>query len=49
MTKTKPQKFSKETLEGLQELGEVLLKIVKRLVSEGKAKIVEGKIVILKK
>jgi hypothetical protein len=48
MTKTKPQKFSEETIQSLKELGEILLRIRKRLVSEGKAKIENGKIVIIK-
>jgi hypothetical protein len=45
---TKSQKFSKETIEGLKQLGEILLRIRKRLLSEGKAKIENGKIVIIK-
>jgi len=48
MTKTKSQPLSEETLESLEELGAVLMKIVRRLVSEGKAKIENGKVVIIK-
>lgn len=48
MTKTKPQKFSEETIQSLKQLGEILLRIRKRLVSEGKVKIENGKIVIIK-
>ena len=48
MIKTKPEKLSEETLESLKELGAVLMKIVRRLVSEGKAKIENGKVVIIK-
>ncbi len=49
MTKTKLQKFSEETMQSLAELGEVLLRIRKRLLAEGKIKIENGKIVIIKK
>lgn len=47
MTKTAPA-LSEETIESLKELGAVLMKIVKRLVLEDKAKIENGKVVIIK-
>lgn len=39
--------MSEETIKSLEQLGEVLYVIAKRLVSEGKAKIVDGKIIFL--
>ena len=39
--------FSEEDLRNIQELGFVLRKIIDRLVSEGKAKIVNGKVIFL--
>lgn len=48
MQKTKPQPLSEETIESLQRLGGILMKVVERLVREGKAKIKNGKIMILK-
>lgn len=42
MTKNGP--LSKETLESLERLGEILMKITRRLVSEGKAEIKDGKV-----
>ncbi len=45
MTKTKPAKLSEETIESVIRLGEVLRSILARLVDEGKAKIVDGKII----
>ncbi len=41
------EKMSEETIKSLEQLGEVLYSIAQRLVSEGKAKIVDGKIVFL--
>ncbi len=46
--KTKPTKLPEETLASLDRLGEVLRGILARLIDEGKARIVDGKIVILK-
>ena len=48
MQKTKPQPLSEEMIESLQGLGGTLMKVVERLVREGKARIENGKIVILK-
>lgn len=48
MKKPKTQPLSDETIESLQRLGGILMKIVARLVREGKAKIENGKVVILK-
>ncbi len=39
--------FSKETIDSLTELGSILLRIQVRLINEGKAKIVNGKIVFM--
>lgn len=41
--------MSDETVKSLEQLGEVLYSIVRRLVREGKAKIVDGKVVFLDK
>lgn len=43
----KKQHFSEETMQGLIELGEILRRIRNRLVSEGKAKIENGKLIII--
>lgn len=48
MKKPKTQSLSDETIESLQRLGGILMKVVERLVREGKAKIENGKVVILK-
>ena len=48
MKKAPKNKFSKETMEGLIELGAVILKIHNRLVAEGKVKVVDGKIILIK-
>lgn len=40
-------KMSDETIRSLEQLGEVLRSIVRRLVREGKAKIVDGKVIFL--
>ena len=45
MTETKQPKLSEETLQSLEKLGGILMKIAHRLVSEGKASIVDGKII----
>lgn len=45
MQKQKTQPLSKETIESLQRLGGILMKITHRLVREGKAKIVDEKII----
>lgn len=39
--------FSEETIESLKDLGIVLLKIRHRLVTEGKVKVKNGKIVAI--
>ena len=39
--------FSEKEMRNIQELGSVLRKIVDRLVREGKAKIVNGKVIFL--
>jgi hypothetical protein len=41
------QKMSDETVRSLEELGGVLRNILHRLVREGKAKIVDGKVVFI--
>ena len=46
--KTKSKPLSEETMQSLERLGEILMKITKRLVSEGKAKIEDGKIIFTK-
>lgn len=48
MKETKRKKFSEETIQSLVDLGKVLLRIHKRLVAEGKTKVVNGKVVFLK-
>lgn len=45
MTKTTQTKLPEETLASLERLGEVLRGILARLINEGKAKIVDGKII----
>lgn len=45
--KKKEPLLTDEEVKSLKDLGAVLLPIVKRMVSEGKAKIVDGKIVFL--
>ncbi len=45
--KSKKHIFTDEELASIQELGDVLRSILKRLISEGKAKIVDGKVVFL--
>ena len=45
MTETKQPKLSEETLQSLEKLGGILMKIAHRLVSEGKARIADGKII----
>lgn len=47
--KEKKHIFTDEEIRSLQELGDVLHSILKRLISEGKAKIVDGKVVFLEK
>ena len=47
MTKTQPTRLPEETLTSLERLGEVLRDILARLIDEGKAKIVDGKLVII--
>ena len=37
--------FTEEEIKSISELGDVLRSILKRLVAEGKAKIVDGKVV----
>lgn len=44
----KPDPLPEETIQALIELGEVLRPIANRLVAEGKAKIVDGKFVMIK-
>lgn len=41
------QKLSYETIRSLEELGGVLRNILRRLIREGKAKIVDGKVVFI--
>lgn len=41
----KSEPLSEETIESLTRLGGILAKIVHRLVREGKAKVVNGKII----
>ena len=48
MKNSSKNKFSEETMKGLIELGAVILKIRNRLVAEGKIKVVNGKIIIIK-
>lgn len=45
MTKKPKQTLPEETIQALIQLGEVLRPIVHRLVAEGKAKVVDGKII----
>lgn len=45
--KNKKHIFTDAEIEGLKDLGEVLRSILKRLISEGKAKIVDGKVEFL--
>ena len=47
MKEIKRKEFSEETIQSLVDLGKVLLEIHKRLVLEGKVKVVNGKIVFL--
>lgn len=46
--KKKESVLTDEEVKSLKDLGEVLVPIVKRIVSEGKAKIVNRKIVFLR-
>lgn len=46
--KAKPP-LTEEQMQNIEELGKVLLGIVRRLVSEGKAEIKDGKVIFLKK
>jgi len=46
---TKKKVFSEETMQALMELGEVLKRIARRLIVEGKARVVDGKIVFLER
>jgi len=39
--------FSEEAIRNLEELGHILRRIRARLIQEGKAKIIDGKIVFL--
>ena len=48
MKKASKNKFSDETIQSLMELGAVILKIRNRLIAEGKVKVVDGKIIIIK-
>jgi len=41
------QKLSDETVRSLEELGGVLRTILHRLIREGKAKVVDGKVVFI--
>lgn len=43
----KEEKFTDEEIESISQLGEILYSIVQRLVDEGKAKVVDGKIIFL--
>lgn len=45
MTKPTTQPLSEETVESLQKLGGILMRIVERLVREKKVKIENGKII----
>ncbi len=45
--KNKKHIFSEEEIASVKELGDVLRYILQRLISEGKAKIVDGKVVFL--
>ena len=46
--KTPENTFSEETMQSLRELGEVIRPILHRLIEEGKAKVVDGKVIFLK-
>lgn len=47
--KNKKEKgLSEETLQAVTALGEVLYRVASRLIAEGKAKVVNGKIIFLK-
>jgi hypothetical protein len=46
--KKKPEPLPEETIQALIQLGEVLRPIRDRLIAEGKAKIVKGRLVIIK-
>lgn len=48
MEKTLENKPSEEMIQSVMSLAEELLKIHKRMVAEGKVKVVDGKIVFLK-
>ncbi len=49
MTKKPKQTLPEETIQALIKLGEVLRPIADRMVAEGKAKVKNGKLIILKK
>jgi len=50
MTKAKPKTtLPEETIQALIQLGEVLRPIADRMVAEGKAKVKNGKLIILNK
>ncbi len=42
------QPLSEEALKSLEELGAVLRSILMRLIKEGKAKVVDGKVIFIK-